>query len=66
MEKFKIERNADMEKQTQTEDKALKASYRYYITKIINEIEDVQMLCSIFSYTKTKADFQCKIKKAVF
>lgn len=54
MDKFEYRKEMSMEKQSQTEDKALKASYRYYITKLVNEIEDVQTLCSIFSYTKTR------------
>lgn len=41
--------------QQQTEPTTLKAAYRYYIKKFIDEIEDEKQLCSIYTFVYTKA-----------
>lgn len=37
----------------QSDPAALKAAYRYYIKKFVDEIEDEQKLCKIYSYVQT-------------
>ena len=36
--------------QQQTDPAALKAAYRYYIKKFVDEIEDAHKLCVIYSF----------------
>ncbi len=43
-----------MRKQEQQDPAALKAAYRHFIHKFVDEIEDEKQLCSIYTFVYTK------------
>lgn len=43
-----------MDKHAQQDPAALKAAYRHFIHKFVDEIEDEKQLCSIYTFVYTK------------
>lgn len=45
-----------MDKQTQPEQAALKAGYRYWLHKLVDEIDDIEKLRSIYTFALVKTE----------